>query len=143
MKLSSRAQYAITAMLELVLHDKDSRVTLYTISQKQNISLSYLEQMFARLRQANLVKGRRGPGGGYELAREPAEISIAEIISAVDGIEAPTEKGGSAKQSMTSEAMWNQLSGEIYNFLGGITLAHFMEFGGAKAGAANLQRRVG
>ena len=125
MKLSSRSQYAITAMLELALHDNQSPVTLFDISTKQKISLSYLEQLFASLRKHKLVRGRRGPGGGYVLARTPDDIAIADIIAAVD-----TEKSSSAteleKGNLSSEKLWNDLSAQIYDYLRGIKLSQFV-----------------
>ena len=84
MRLSTKGRYSVTAMLDLAIHDKAGPVTLADISQCQGISLSYLEQLFARLRKSGLVKGVRGPGGGYRLARPASEISIAEIICSVD-----------------------------------------------------------
>jgi len=126
MKLSSRSQYAITAMLELALHQSNRPVTLFDISQQQKISLSYLEQLFARLRKQSLVKGRRGPGGGYVLARDPDDISIAEIISAVDDI--PTESGqNSAETGVSSDLLWHNLSSQIFSYLGEIKLSQFLQ----------------
>ena len=124
MKLSSRSQYAITAMLELALHDNQSPVTLFDISSKQKISLSYLEQLFANLRKHKLVRGRRGPGGGYVLARSPDEIAIADIIAAVD-----TEKPAVSHEGaevLNSEKLWNDLSAQIYDYLRGIKLSQFV-----------------
>ena len=126
MKLSSRSQYAITAMLELALHQSNRPVTLFDISQQQKISLSYLEQLFARLRKKSLVKGRRGPGGGYVLAREPEEISIAEIIAAVDDTPAITGQA-SGDNSVSSDVLWHNLSSQIFSYLGEIKLSQFLQ----------------
>jgi len=82
MRLSTKGRYSVTAMLDLAIHDRAGPVTLADISQCQGISLSYLEQLFAKLRSDGLVKGVRGPGGGYRLAKPASEISIASIISA-------------------------------------------------------------
>ena len=82
MRLSTKGRYSVTAMLDLAIHDKAGPVTLADISQCQGISLSYLEQLFSRLRKGGLVKGVRGPGGGYRLAKPASEINIAEIIHA-------------------------------------------------------------
>ena len=82
MKLSTKGRYGVTAMMDLAIHDNAGPVTLADISQCQGISLSYLEQLFSKLRKANLVEGVRGPGGGYRLSRPAEEINIAEIISA-------------------------------------------------------------
>ncbi|ALP53387.1 hypothetical protein Tel_09615 [Candidatus Tenderia electrophaga] len=123
MKLSTKGRYAITAMLDLALNaNQGNRVTLADISEFQGISLSYLEQLFARLRQTELVKGTRGPGGGYRLARSPDEITIAEIIAAVD------EKTGKEKMMKIDERhqktqeLWEQLSNCITDYLANITL---------------------
>lgn len=125
MKLSSRSQYAITAMLELALHGNQSPVTLFDISSKQKISLSYLEQLFASLRKHKLVRGRRGPGGGYVLACSPDAIAIADIIAAVD-TEKTTTTSGNDKTGVSSEKLWNDLSAQIYDYLRGIKLSQFV-----------------
>ena len=131
MRLSTKGRYSVTAMLDLAIHDKAGPVTLADISQCQGISLSYLEQLFARLRKSDLVKGVRGPGGGYRLARPASEISIAQIISAVDETVDVTQcKGqGNCKDGakcLTHE-LWTNLSDRLYDFLSGITLAQFVE----------------
>jgi Rrf2 family iron-sulfur cluster assembly transcriptional regulator len=127
MKLTTKGRYAVTAMLDLALHLANAPVKLTEISQRQNISLSYLEQLFARLRKANLVKSTRGPGGGYALAREAADISIADIILSVDeDVDTTLCKGSSnclnQQQCLTHE-LWESLSSEIYGFLSGISLS--------------------
>jgi Rrf2 family iron-sulfur cluster assembly transcriptional regulator len=124
MKLSSRSQYAITAMLELALHDNQSPVTLFDISSKQKISLSYLEQLFANLRKHKLVRGRRGPGGGYVLARSPDDIAIADIIAAVDSEKPNIAHEGA--ETLSSEKLWHDLSAQIYDYLRGIKLSQFV-----------------
>ena len=131
MRLSTKGRYSVTAMLDLAIHDKVGPVTLADISQCQGISLSYLEQLFARLRKSGLVKGVRGPGGGYRLARPAAEISIAEIISSVDEtVDITLCKGEGNCQDgdkcLTHE-LWTNLSKRLYEFLSGITLAQFVE----------------
>ncbi len=134
MKLSSRSQYAITAMLELALHEKTRPVTLFDISQKQKISLSYLEQLFANLRRHELVRGRRGPGGGYVLARDVKDISIADIVTAVDDI--PQESTGEpaiSAEGVSSDLLWNNISHQIYDYLRGINLSQFLEQSQAQA----------
>ena len=126
MKLSSRSQFAITAMLELALKNKTHPVTLFEISRTQQISLSYLEQLFARLRRQGLVIGRRGPGGGYVLSRPATQITMADIITAVDGdhgMASGGRSGGEAGMSpVTCELLWEKLSDAIEKFLGSITL---------------------
>lgn len=131
MRLSTKGRYSVTAMLDLAIHDKAGPVTLADISQCQGISLSYLEQLFAKLRKKGLVKGVRGPGGGYRLARPASEISIAEIIDSVDeNVDVTRCKGegncqGGAK-CLTHE-LWTGLSKRLYLFLDGITLAQFVD----------------
>jgi len=136
MKLSSRSQYAITAMLELALHEDSKPITLFDISQKQKISLSYLEQLFARLRAKKLVRGRRGPGGGYVLARHTDDISVADIVAAVDDV--PTEESGEEAinaEGVSSDILWHNLSSQIYNYLREIKLSQFLQQPATTAGA--------
>lgn len=127
MKLSTKGRYAVTAMMDLALHADSGPVTLAEISQCQGISLSYLEQLFARLRRHGLVTGVRGPGGGYRLARAAADISVADIIVAVDENVDATRCGGrqdclDGHQCLTHD-LWTDLSRQIFSFLDGITLA--------------------
>ena len=143
MKLSSRSQYAITAMLELALHEATRPITLFDISQKQKISLSYLEQLFARLRKQKLVRGRRGPGGGYVLARHPDEISIADIVAAVDDVPLESSEEAINEDGVSSDILWHNLSSQIYNYLREIKFSQFLNQdapvteGGAGSGAAS------
>lgn len=137
MKLSTKARYAVTAMMELGINDGKRPVTLADISQYQGISLSYLEQLFAKLRKQGLVSGVRGPGGGYRLARPASEISVAEIIATVngkdvkssrhDGQDAPAEGG-------VLDSMWDNLSQQIFQFLSQITLAECISGFGREEG---------
>ncbi|RCX33291.1 Fe-S cluster assembly transcription factor [Thioalbus denitrificans] len=129
MRLSTRGRYAVTAMMDLALHNQVGPVTLADISTCQDISLSYLEQLFAKLRQANLVKGVRGPGGGYRLARPATEITVADIITAVDEQVDATRCQGKenchgGKRCLTHE-LWTDLSDQIFQFLDNITLDRF------------------
>jgi len=118
-------------MMDLAIHDNAGPVTLADISQCQGISLSYLEQLFSKLRKGGLVQGVRGPGGGYRLSRPASEISIAEIISAVDekvdmtncSKEANCQDG---EKCLTHE-LWIELSQRLYAFLEGITLSQFVD----------------
>ncbi len=131
MRLSTKGRYSVTAMLDLAIHDKAGPVTLADISQCQGISLSYLEQLFASLRKAGLVKGVRGPGGGYRLSRPASTISIAEIISSVDeNVDVTRCKGEGNCQSgdkcLTHE-LWTRLSKRLYDFLDNITLSQFVD----------------
>lgn len=131
MKLSTKGRYAVTAMMDLAIHDKIGPVTLADISQCQGISLSYLEQLFARLRKAGLVEGVRGPGGGYRLARPSDKISVAEIILAVDETMDVTRCAGqedcqNGERCLTHE-LWEDLSQRLFEFLDGITLSEFTD----------------
>jgi Rrf2 family iron-sulfur cluster assembly transcriptional regulator len=130
MKLSTKGRYAVTAMLDLALNDGKNPVTLAEISQCQGISLSYLEQLFARLRKAGLVAGVRGPGGGYRLAREAQGITIADIIDAVDEHLDATRCEGREDcqdgQKCLTHELWCELSVQIHGFLKQINLAEFL-----------------
>lgn len=131
MRLSTKGRYAVTAMMDLALHDRVGPVTLAEISECQDISLSYLEQLFAKLRQGGLVEGVRGPGGGYRLSRTASEITVADIICAVDENVDATRCSGmkncqGGRRCLTHE-LWSDLSQQIYDFLQGITLAQFVE----------------
>lgn len=127
MKLSTKGRYAVTAMLDLTLNRDKGPVTLSEISECQDISLSYLEQLFARLRRNGLVKGVRGPGGGYRLARDPEQISVAEVISAVDEVIDVTRCHGEENcqegHRCLTHSLWKGLTAEIHDFLHGISLA--------------------
>ncbi|HHM06155.1 MAG TPA: Rrf2 family transcriptional regulator [Gammaproteobacteria bacterium] len=131
MKLSTKGRYAVTAMMDLALHEAHGPVTLADISVCQGISLSYLEQIFARLRKDGLIAGTRGPRGGYRLARPAKDINVAEIIAAVDENLDTTRCSGmkncqEGDRCLTHE-LWSELSDRIYKFLEGITLAQFVE----------------
>ncbi|HSH41404.1 MAG TPA: Fe-S cluster assembly transcriptional regulator IscR [Arenicellales bacterium] len=127
MKLSTKGRYAVTAMMDLALHQDRGPVTLADISRCQGISLSYLEQLFARLRRSELVTGVRGPGGGYRLARSANAITVADIIVAVDeNVDATRCRGRENCQNgerCLTHDLWSELSAQIYHFLDGITLA--------------------
>lgn len=133
MRLSTKGRYAVTAMLDLAVNAERGPITLAEISQCQGISLSYLEQLFARLRREGLVEGVRGPGGGYRLARPLHDISVADIVAAVDsradaGADAdngPNGPCGDSGHGLT-HALWNRLSEQIFDYLSGINLAEFL-----------------
>lgn len=131
MKLSTKGRYAVTAMLDLALHSGSGPVSLSAISGRQDISLSYLEQLFSKLRKADLVDSMRGPGGGYELGREAKAITVAEVVLAVnEPIDATrcNGKGGCHDgQHCLSHQLWSELSEQIYNFLSGISLEQVVE----------------
>lgn len=131
MKLTSKGRYAVTAMLDVALKEEHGPVPLADISQRQGISLSYLEQLFSKLRKKELVSSVRGPGGGYKLGKARSEISVAMIIDAVNesvnvrkcsGTSGCTEDG---TQCLT-HSLWAQLSDRISTFLDNITLEELM-----------------
>lgn len=126
MRLTTKGRYAVTAMLDLALHYDQGAVTLAEIARRQSISLSYLEQLFARLRRAGLVDSVRGPGGGYNLARDPSQISIAEVVIAINENIDARRCGGNANcngdDRCLTHQLWEDLSARIYDFLAGITL---------------------
>ncbi|SCZ55435.1 Fe-S cluster assembly transcriptional regulator IscR [Thiohalomonas denitrificans] len=131
MRLTTKGRYAVTAMLDLALHYTNGPITLADISKRQGISLSYLEQLFSRLRKNGLVDSARGPGGGYKLSRPAGEVCIADVITAVDekvdamrcGGKGDCQDGGSC---LTHE-LWCELSNQIYDFLKSITLGDLVE----------------
>lgn len=127
MRLTTRGRYAVTAMLDLALRGPQKPISLADISQRQEISLSYLEQLFAKLRQNSLVTSVRGPGGGYRLSRAGSEISVAEIIDAVnESVDATSCAGKGNCQGgdvCLTHHLWDQLSEQIHGFLSNITLA--------------------
>lgn len=146
MKLSTKGRYAVTAMMDLAIHDKVGPVTLADISQCQGISLSYLEQLFAKLRKQGLVEGVRGPGGGYRLARPADRITVANIITAVDESMDVTRCHGNedcqeGERCLTHE-LWNDLSNRLYEFLDGITLDQFANRPEVQAVAKRQDRDV-
>ena len=127
MRLTAKGRYAVTAMLDLAVHQKEGPTSLADISRRQGISLSYLEQLFAKLRRHNLVSSVRGPGGGYLLQRDPSEIFVAEIVDSVDENVDATKCAGKADcqqgEMCLSHQLWADLSSEIHHFLSGIDLA--------------------
>lgn len=131
MRLTTKGRYAVTAMLDLALNANDGPVSLADISRRQEISLSYLEQLFSRLRRNDLVSSVRGPGGGYRLAREKEAISVAEVIDAVnESIDATRCKGQGDCQldgtTCLTHHLWCRLSEQIHDFLSAITLAELV-----------------
>lgn len=124
MKLSTKGRYAMVAMADLALQKGDGLMSLSELSKRQDISLPYLEQLFVKLRRADLVDSVRGPGGGYRLARPASEIRVVEIFAAVDetvsalhtGAGASGGVSGSRAQSMTNR-LWESLSAHVYVFL--------------------------
>jgi Rrf2 family iron-sulfur cluster assembly transcriptional regulator len=135
MRLTSKGRYAVMAMADLARHGDDGKaVPLQEIAQRQEISLSYLEQLFARLRSAGLVAGVRGPGGGYKLARSAEAVRISEIIAAVnEPIKATRCQDGSLKSCQgklgrcIAHDLWDELGRQIYVFLSAVSLADVIE----------------
>ena len=127
MRLTTKGRYAVTAMLDLALHNDDGPVSLADISARQGISLSYLEQLFARLRHFKLVKSVRGPGGGYRLMNSTADISIAQVVDAVSESLDATRCEGKGNchigEVCLTHHLWEDLSAQIHQFLSDITLA--------------------
>jgi Rrf2 family iron-sulfur cluster assembly transcriptional regulator len=127
MKLTTRGRYAVTAMLDVALHQQRAPVRLADVAARQDISIAYLEQLFAGLRRGGLVESVRGPRGGYRLARRVHEISVADIIASVDETIDATRCGGGGdcqdgEQCLTHD-LWTDLSRQIATFLAGVSLA--------------------
>lgn len=127
MRLTTKGRYAVTAMLDLALQTGTRPMSLADISSRQSISLSYLEQLFAKLRRNGLVTSVRGPGGGYRLSRDSANINVAEIVDAVsESVDATECKGLGGCQDgemCLTHVLWCDLSEQIHSFLSGISLA--------------------
>jgi Rrf2 family iron-sulfur cluster assembly transcriptional regulator len=126
MRLTTKGRYAVTAMLDLAMHQGNGPTALADIARRQGISLSYLEQLFARLRRRGLVSSVRGPGGGYNLAREGGAIHIAEVIAAVDENLDTTRCGGAGNchndGPCLTHDLWQDLSDRIYDYLSNVSL---------------------
>jgi len=131
MRLTTKGRFAVTAMLDLALNGSDGPVTLAGISERQKISLSYLEQLFGKLRRRDLVESVRGPGGGYFLARDASLLSVADIVRAVEEPLDSTQCGGrenchDSHRCMTHD-LWEELNATVYGFLAGVKLSHLVE----------------
>ena len=134
MKLTTKGRYAVTAMLDLALHQHGGVVTVADISQRQRISVAYLEQLFGRLRRYGLVESVRGPGGGYRLALPDSEIPLTHIVEAVNESISTTQCGGDPQQCCKGDGqqclthdLWEELGDRIAQFLGGINLGQLVE----------------
>jgi Rrf2 family transcriptional regulator, iron-sulfur cluster assembly transcription factor len=137
MRLTTKGRFAVTAMIDLALRQNAGPVTLAAISQRQQISLSYLEQLFGKLRRNGLVESTRGPGGGYTLGRNSSSISIAEIITSVDEAMDATSCGGkeNCNGSQSGEGggrcmthdLWSKLNARMSEFLGSVSLQDMVE----------------
>jgi len=147
MRLTTKGRYAVTAMMDLAIHEVSGPVTLNDIASSQNISLSYLEQLFASLRKAGLVKGLRGPGGGYRLAAPASKISVADIITAVDEKVDVTRCGGlgdcnEGEPCLTHE-LWLDLSKQLYDFLDKMKLGELTQRPVVRERALEQDARLG
>lgn len=145
MRLTTKGRYAVTAMLDLAIHHGKGPIALADIAQRQGISLSYLEQLFARLRKQSLVVSVRGPGGGYNLARDASEIHVAEVISAVDENVDTTRCGGAHncqnERPCLTHDLWHDLSARIYEYLNRISLQDLVDRKGVQEIARRQDRR--
>jgi Rrf2 family iron-sulfur cluster assembly transcriptional regulator len=125
--MTTTGRFAVTAMLDLAMHGGKRPVTLAGISQRQSISLSYLEQLFGKLRRHTLVESVRGPGGGYTLARDLAKVSVADIITAVDEPLDATQCGGKEnckdEQRCMTHDLWSTLNDKMYEYLDSVKLS--------------------
>jgi Rrf2 family iron-sulfur cluster assembly transcriptional regulator len=132
MRLTTKGRYAVTAVLDLALHQDKGPVSLAAISERQNISLSYLEQLFAKLRRNNIVASTRGPGGGYTLKNSVDEVSVSDVILAVDEackvVDCGDDGGchGDGDYQCLTHDLWQELSNEIRSFLDGITISEII-----------------
>jgi len=131
MRLTTKGRYAVTAVLDLALHQDEGPVSLAAISERQQISLSYLEQLFAKLRRNNIVSSTRGPGGGYRLSGNVEDVSISDIILAVDEtykvVDCGDSDGCHGDYQCLTHDLWQELSTEIRTFLDGIKLSEIMQ----------------
>lgn len=125
MRLSTQSRFAVTAMVDVGLHQAHGPVSLSAVSERQNISLSYLEQFFSKLRQHGLVDSTRGPGGGYTLARAASDIHVADILHAIH-TEPKRKRNEPTAQQVCTDALWNQLSDKIESHLQTISLQSLM-----------------
>ncbi|MGH9578591.1 MAG: Fe-S cluster assembly transcriptional regulator IscR [Terriglobales bacterium] len=131
MRLTTKGRFAVTAMLDLALNSAKGPVTLSGISGRQKISLSYLEQLFGKLRRRELVESVRGPGGGYNLARAASEVSVADIICAVeeplDSTQCAGRENCQENQRCMTHDLWEELNHTVYGFLSTVNLAQLVE----------------
>jgi Rrf2 family transcriptional regulator, iron-sulfur cluster assembly transcription factor len=131
MRLTTKGRFAVTAMMDVAMHGGSGPVTLAAVSSRQRISLSYLEQLFGKLRRSGLVESVRGPGGGYNIAKPHDGVSVADIILAVDEPIDATQCAGKEnclddRRCMTHD-LWAALNDHIFTFLSGVTLAQLVK----------------
>ena len=148
MRLTTKGRFAVTAMIDLAMRNGEGPVTLADISERQKISLSYLEQLFGKLRRNGLVSSVRGPGGGYNLARKAEEVAVADIILAVDEPIDATQCGGKEncldEQKCLTHDLWTNLNSHIFDYLRGVKLTDLVKQNRERlrqAGVAELQDR--
>ena len=131
MRLTTKGRFAVTAMVDLALHGAAGPVTLASISERQKISLSYLEQLFGRLRRQDLVASLRGPGGGYSLARSAADISVADVVQAVDEVLDATQCHGQQdcceQHSCMTHDLWASLNQKMVDYLASVSLQSLVD----------------
>ena len=131
MKLSTKGQYAIKAMINLAINFNNNPVTLTELSGSQTISISYLEQLFSMLRNSGLVQGVRGPGGGYRLGKSPDQISIADIVLAVEDSPNNTSSeehlNSNKDEDSLANNLWNGFSEQLSAYLDSISLANIIK----------------
>jgi Rrf2 family transcriptional regulator, iron-sulfur cluster assembly transcription factor len=144
MRMSTKGRFAVTAMMEVALRERSGPVSLAGIGSRQDMSLSYLEQLFSRLRRHGLVESTRGPGGGYTLGRRAEEITVADIIVAVDSDDEESQRtegspsSRQAGQSLTGE-LWSSLNAKMIEYMDGITLQALVHEQLAKGFQAELK----
>jgi len=143
MRLTTKGRFAVTAMIDVAMHSINGPATLAAVSERQKISLSYLEQLFGKLRRSGLVASVRGPGGGYRLASSSEKVSVADIIVAVDEPIDATQCGGQEnchddRRCMTHE-LWASLNSHIFDFLQSVTLAELVRQQQKKSDVVVLQ----
>jgi Rrf2 family transcriptional regulator, iron-sulfur cluster assembly transcription factor len=131
MKLTTKGRFAVTAMIDVALNNHEGPVTLAEVSGRQKISLSYLEQLFGKLRRHGLVESVRGPGGGYNLAKAPGTISVSDVILAVDEPIDTTSCGGEKncfeEQQCLTHHLWASLNAHIFTYLQGVSLQSLVD----------------
>ncbi|MFT4822499.1 MAG: Rrf2 family iron-sulfur cluster assembly transcriptional regulator [Halioglobus sp.] len=146
MRLTTKGRYAVTAMLDLALHADSGPVSLGDVAGRQDISLSYLEQLFAKMRRQGLVNSIRGPGGGYRLARQHDDIYVAQIIDAVNETVDATGCGGTSDcqqgEVCLTHHLWCDLSNQIHGFLSNISLANLVEQSEVQSVSARQNMRL-
>jgi len=144
MRLTTKGRFAVTAMIDLSMRDGKKPVTLADISERQKISLSYLEQLFGKLRRRALVSSVRGPGGGYQLAKRMEEVSVADIIRAVDEPLDATQCGGREnckdERKCLTHDLWASLNERIFEYLNSVTLAQLVEKAQADAAETKVMQ---